>query len=149
LEIARSVGLEPVGAAGDVAARLKGDLGAEAVPVAFECTGSPAVLGDAIRVVRRRGTAVAVGFYQGEAAGLRLGEEFHHNGVEIRSGQIGNLHPSFDARTLRARSVELAQSGLVVLGGLPRLDLPVEEASAGFAALRRPADVLQVVFTYV
>jgi hypothetical protein len=31
-------------------------------------------------VVRRRGTVVAVGFYQGDATGLRLGEEFHHNG---------------------------------------------------------------------
>ena len=149
LEIAQSVGLAPVSADNDVAARLKGDLGPEAMPVAFECTGSPAALGDAIRVVRRRGTVVAVGFYQGEASGLRLGEEFHHNGVEIRSGQIGNLHPSFDSRTLRARSVELALSGRVVLGGLPRLDVPVDDARRGFAALRRPSEVLQVVFSYV
>ena len=149
LEIARSVGLEPVSPEGDVAARLKQDLGAEAVAVAFECSGSAAALGDAIRVVRRRGTVVAVGFYQGGAAGLRLGEEFHHNGVEIRSGQIGNLHPSFDAGSLRARSVELARTGRVVLGGLPRYELAVEEASAGFAARRRPAEVLQVVFRYV
>jgi Zn-dependent alcohol dehydrogenase len=149
LEIARSLGLEPVTAEADVAARLKQDLGAEAIAVAFECTGSSAALGDAVRVVRRRGTVVAVGFYQGEATGLRLGEEFHHNGVEIRSGQIGNLHPSFDAPTLRAQAVDLARSGRVVTGGLPRHEFPVEDASAGFAALRRPAEVLQVVFRYV
>jgi len=149
LDIGRSVGLEPLSADGDVAARLKHELGPEAVPVAFECTGSAAALGDAIRVVRRRGTVVAVGFYQGHAAGLRLGEEFHHNGVEIRSGQIGNIHPSFDAKTLRARSVELARSGEVVLGGLPRYEVEVEQARAGFDALRRPAEVLQVVFRYV
>jgi threonine dehydrogenase-like Zn-dependent dehydrogenase len=149
LEIARSVGLEPVSAEGDVAARLKQDLGAESVAVAFECSGSAAALAEAVRVVRRRGTVVAVGFYQGDAAGLRLGEEFHHNGVEIRSGQIGNLHPSFDPRTLLDQSVDLARSGRVVLGGLPRYELAVEEASAGFAALRRPAEVLQVVFRYV
>jgi threonine dehydrogenase-like Zn-dependent dehydrogenase len=148
LEIARSLGLEPVAAEGDVAARLKHDLGAEGIAVAFECTGSTAALGDAVRVVRRRGTVVAVGFYQGDATGLRLGEEFHHNGVAIRSGQIGNLHPSFDSRSLRARAVELARSGEIVLGGLPRQEFPVEEASAGFAALRRPAEVLQVVFRY-
>ena len=149
LEIARSVGLEPVRADGDVAAQLKRDLGPEAIAVAFECSGNAAALGDAIRVVRRRGTVVAVGFYQGDASGLRLGEEFHHNGVEIRSGQIGNLHPSFDSRTLRARSLELALSGRVVLGGLPRLEVPVDDARSGFAALRRPAEVLQVVFSYV
>ncbi len=149
LEIARSVGLEPLAGDGDAAAWLKRDLGAEAVPVAFECTGSTAALSEAVRIVRRRGTVVAVGFYQGGAPGLRLGEEFHHNGVEIRSGQIGNLHPSFDAETLRARSVELALSGRVVLGGLPRLEVPVNDASRGFAALRLPAEVLQVVFSYV
>src|SRR5207253_243316 len=134
---------------GDDAAQLKRDLGPEAIAVAFECSGNAAALGDAIRVVRRRGTVVAVGFYQGDASGLRLGEEFHHNGVEIRSGQIGNLHPSFDSRTLRARSLELALSGRVVLGGLPRLEVPVDDARSGFAALRRPAEVLQVVFSYV
>src|SRR2546430_5858229 len=144
LEIARSVGLEPLAADGDVAAGLKRELGAEAIAVAFECTGSTAALSEAVRIVRRRGTVVAVVFYQGDATGLRLGEEFHHNGVEIRSGQIGNPHPSFDARSLRARSLELARSGKVVLGGLPRLELPVEEASPGFAALLRPAAVLQV-----
>jgi NADPH:quinone reductase-like Zn-dependent oxidoreductase len=148
LEIARSLGLKPVSTEGDVAARLKEDLGVEAVAVAFECTGSASALGQAVRVVRRRGTVVAVGFYQGDATGLRLGEEFHHNGVEIRSGQIGNLHPGFDAPTLRARSIELARTGQVVLGGLPRYELAVEEASAGFAAMRRPAEVLQVVFRY-
>lgn len=148
LEIARSLGFEALPPDGDVAARVKREQGAEAIAVAFECSGSPAALGDAIRVVRRRGTVVAVGFYQGDAVGLRLGEEFHHNGVEIRSGQIGNLHPSFDAKTLRARALELAASGAVVLGGLPRYELSVEDARAGFEALRRPDEVLQVVFRY-
>lgn len=148
LEIARSLGLEPVDAEGDVAARLKRAHGAEGVAVAFECTGSASALHEATRVVRRRGTVVAAGFYQGDAAGLRLGEEFHHNGVEIRSSQIGNLHPSFDQRSIRTRAVELARSGAIILGALPRLELPVERAAEGFAALARPAEVLQVVFAY-
>ena len=148
LGIARTLGFESVPAEGDVAARLKRDLGAEAFPVAFECSGSAAALADAVRVVRRRGTVVAVGFYQGDATGLRLGEEFHHNGVEIRSGQIGNLHPGFDAQSLRRRSIELARGKEVVLGGLPRLEVPVERAREGFAALRNPDEVLQVALAY-
>jgi threonine dehydrogenase-like Zn-dependent dehydrogenase len=148
LDIARTLGLEPVAADGDLAARLKRAHGADAIAVAFECTGSASALQEATRVVRRRGTVVALGFYQGDASGLRLGEEFHHNGVEIRSGQIGNLHPSFDPRGIRARAVELAKAGAVVLGGLPRLELPVERAAEGFAALRRPAEVLQVALAY-
>ncbi|HEY6202080.1 MAG TPA: oxidoreductase, partial [Candidatus Limnocylindria bacterium] len=116
--------------------------------VAFECTGSTRALNEAIRVVRRRGTVVAVGFYQGEAAGLFLGDEFHHNGVEVRSGQIGNLHPRWEIGALRAFGIDLACRGAVILGGLPRVSVPVEEAADAFGLLARPADVLQVAFSY-
>jgi threonine dehydrogenase-like Zn-dependent dehydrogenase len=79
--------------------------------------GSARALNEAIRAVRRRGTVVAVGFYQGEAAGLFLGDEFHHNGVEVRSGQIGNLHPRWEIGALRAFGLDLARRRAVVLGG--------------------------------
>lgn len=146
-EIARSLGFDAVDADGDVALRLKRALGAEAIPVAFECTGNTRALNDAIRVVRRRGTVVAVGFYQGEAAGLFLGEEFHHNGVEIRSGQIGNLHPRWQTATLRSFGIDLALGGLV-LGGLPRRRLSIEDAGRAFEPLARPARDLQVALSY-
>jgi NADPH:quinone reductase-like Zn-dependent oxidoreductase len=148
LAIAASLGLVAHDASGgDVAVALKRELGTESVPVAFECTGSTRALHEAIRVVRRRGMVVAVGFYQGDAAGLALGDEFHHNGVEIRSGQIGNLHPTWEPASLRARGIALARQGLV-LGKLPRLELPVEQASRGFDALTRPDETLQVAFSY-
>jgi NADPH:quinone reductase-like Zn-dependent oxidoreductase len=150
LGIAEGLGFTPLDASsiGDVAAHLKRELGPEAIPVAFECTGATAALHEAIRCVRQRGVVVALGFYQGEAKGLFLGEEFHHNGVHIRSGQIGNLHPTWTWETLRERTVELALSGQLVLGGLPRLRLPVERAADGFAALARPNEVLQVQLSY-
>jgi threonine dehydrogenase-like Zn-dependent dehydrogenase len=149
LAIAKSLGLVPVDAAQeDVARRLKRERGVDGMPVAFECTGNTRALNDAIRVVRRRGTVVAVGFYQGEAAGLFLGDEFHHNGVEVRSGQIGNLHPRWEIQALRAYGIELARRRAVVLGGLPRVSMPVEDAATAFGALARPADVLQVAFSY-
>ena len=148
LEIAASLGLEPLDAsADDVSRRLKKDLGADAIAVAFECSGNTRALHEAIRVVRRRGTVVAVGFYQGEAAGLFLGDEFHHNGVELRSGQIGNIHPEWDIARLRARGIELARTGLV-LGGLPRRRVPVVEAGGAFEWLSRPSETLQVAFSF-
>jgi NADPH:quinone reductase-like Zn-dependent oxidoreductase len=150
LEIAASLGLETVDATrtDDVAASLKRRHGAEGIPVAWECTGSTRALHEAIRVVRRRGTVVAVGFYQGEASGLDLGEEFHHNGIRVVCGQIGNVHPGQTWGTLRSGTVGMGLAGQVVLGGLPRLTLPVEEAARGFAALQQPGDVLQVALTY-
>lgn len=150
LEIAASLGLETVDATSteDVAASLKRRHGAAGIPVAWECTGSTRGLHEAIRVVRRRGAVVAVGFYQGEASGLVLGDEFHHNGIRIVCGQIGNLHPGQTWTTLRSGTIGMGLAGQVVLGGLPRLTLPVEEAARGFAALKQPGDVLQVALTY-
>jgi NADPH:quinone reductase-like Zn-dependent oxidoreductase len=150
LDIAASLRLESIDAASgeDVAAMLKRRHGSEGIPVAWECTGSTRALHEAIRVVRRRGRVVAVGFYQGEAAGLLLGDEFHHNGIQIVCGQIGNVHPSHSWETLRAETLRLAQAGQLVLGGLPRMTLPVEHADRGFAALQQPAEVLQVALTY-
>ena len=150
LEIAESRGLDTLLAAEgvDVARQLKLRLGAEGVAVVFECTGSTRGLQEAIRTVRRRGRVVAVGFYQGEAAGLFLGDEFHHNGVEIRSAQIGNIHPAWSMALLRARVIELALAGRIALGRLPRVMFPVEKAADAFAAVRKPETVLQAALAY-
>jgi len=149
LDIASSLGLEPVDAnRDDIAALLKRRHGSDGIPVAFECSGSSAALHESIRAVKRRGLVVAVGFYQGDALGLRLGEEFHHNGIRIACGQIGNIHPSFDWPSLRARVVELAQSGRVMFGALPRTFVRVEDVAAGMEALTHRDKVLQVALTY-
>ena len=150
LAIAAGLGVETIEAGEDVdvAATLKRRLGAEAIAVAWECTGSTFALGEAIRVVRRQGLVVGVGFYQGEGRGLHLGDEFHHNGIRVICGQIGNLHRSTSWPELRARTIELASTGTVKLGGLPRLTLPVEHAADAFDALTRPAEVLQTALSY-
>jgi threonine dehydrogenase-like Zn-dependent dehydrogenase len=150
LAIARGLGLETVEAADgvDVSAALKRRLGSEGIAVAWECTGSTFALQEAIRAVRRQGLVVAVGFYQGEGRGLFLGDEFHHNGVRVVCGQIGNVHRSTTSDALRARTIELATAGAVQLGRLPRLTLPVEEVADAFEALRRPNEVLQTALDY-
>jgi threonine dehydrogenase-like Zn-dependent dehydrogenase len=149
LAIAEGLGLGTLVADGaDVAAVLKHRFGANGISVAWECSGSTYALHEAIRVVRRQGTVVAVGFYQGEGRGLLLGDEFHHNGVRIVCGQIGNLHHTTTWEALRARTIELAQSGAVRFGRLPRLTVPVERADEAFLALTRPAEVLQAALDY-
>jgi threonine dehydrogenase-like Zn-dependent dehydrogenase len=149
LSVAAGLGLQPVDATrDDVADTLKRRHGRDGIPVAFEATGSTAALNEAIRCVRRQGLVVALGFYQGEARGLFLGDEFHHNGIQIRSGQIGNVHRSTSWASLRATILQLLLHGDLVLGGLPRLTLPVEQVADGFRALTRPTDVLQVVLSY-
>jgi threonine dehydrogenase-like Zn-dependent dehydrogenase len=150
LAIARDLGLETVEAAEgvDVAVTLKRRFGSEGIAVAWECTGSTFALHEAIRIVRRQGLVIGVGFYQGEGRGLLLGDEFHHNGIRVVCGQIGNLHRTISWPALRGRTIELARAGQLRLGGLPRLTLPVEQAAAAFEALTRPAEVLQTALRY-
>lgn len=149
LAIAETLGLDPILADGsDVAALLKRRHGADGIAIALECSGSSAALHEAVRVVRRQGLVVAVGFYQGDASGLRLGEEFHHNGVRVVCGQIGNLHPSVTWASLRQATIDWCRSGRIRFGELPRSTLPIEEVAAGMASLRHPETVLQVSLSY-
>ena len=150
LDIASQLGLEVLEADGrtDVAVALKRRWGAGGIPAAWECSGAVPALHEAIRCLAPRGTVFAVGFYQGGADGLRLGEEFHHNGIQIVTAQIGNPYGSLTRRDLQLRTLELLRSQGVILGGLPRIRLPVEEVADGFEALRRPAEVLQVSLDY-
>ena len=80
--------------------------------------------------------AVIAGASTRASHGLVLGDEFHHNGVRVICGQIGNVHPGQTWRTLRPGTIGMGLSGQVALGDLPRLTVPIEEAARGFAALR-------------
>lgn len=149
LRIATDLGFTTIdGSSTDVAVAIKQRWGTDGVPVAWECSGAVPALADAIRTVARKGLVVAVGFYQGGAEQLRLGDEFHHNGVRVASAQIGNPFGSLTRRDLQERTLDLAVRGDLVLGGLPRVVLPVTEVAEAFAALRRPDEVLQVALDY-
>jgi NADPH:quinone reductase-like Zn-dependent oxidoreductase len=149
LEIAASLGFMPVnGSEVDAAAVLKAEHGSDGIPVVWECTGAHPALHDAVRVVRRLGCVVALGFYQGEGIGLRLGEEFHHNGVRIVSAQIGNPHPTTDRQGLQAMAMGQILTGRLSPASLPRFRYTVESALDAFAATARPQEVLQVSLTY-
>ena len=55
------------------------------------------------------------GFYQGDGVGLRLGEEFHHNQVQLVSSQIGGvaswLAHRWDVERLQRTFMELGAHG--------------------------------------
>ncbi len=85
LELAARLGAEATIDAGATAAaeevkRLTGDRGAD---VSIEISGSYRALNEAIRATAYNSRVVVSGFFQGEGRGLRLGEEFHHNRIEL------------------------------------------------------------------
>jgi threonine dehydrogenase-like Zn-dependent dehydrogenase len=63
-----------------------GDAGAD---VALQCRGHDASLALALKALRPQGVVVDLGFYQASARAVRLGEEFHHNGLALVCAQIG------------------------------------------------------------
>ncbi|MEV0618125.1 zinc-binding dehydrogenase [Nonomuraea sp. NPDC050404] len=95
LEIAAALGAGTLTAGDDPAVTLKqrwrhapGDRGADVV---FQCRGQARALALGLRLLRPQGTLVDLAFYTQGADEVRLGEEFHHNGLALRCAQIGRV----------------------------------------------------------
>ncbi|WP_157249839.1 zinc-dependent alcohol dehydrogenase [Nonomuraea typhae] len=124
--------------------------GADAV---IELSGNHAGLHEAIRTVVRGGRVVAAGFYQGEGLGLRLGEEFHHNQVQLVSSQIGGvatwLAHRWDVERLQRTFMGLVHGGDVDTAPLTSHVVDIADAAGAYDLIdRHPAEVLQLVFTF-
>jgi threonine dehydrogenase-like Zn-dependent dehydrogenase len=154
--VAGALGLEPLDPdADDPAVVLKtrwhhgaGDRGADVV---FQCRGQAWALQLALRLLRPQGTVIDLAFYQGGADAVRLGEEFHHNGLSLRCAQIGRvprgLAPTWDRERLSAATIDLLRAdGGAIRAHLVSAVVPFDEAPellADLAARRRQE--LQVV----
>ena len=97
---------------------IKAETGGRGADICIEVSGAPAALAEAMRTVAYASRVVAMGFFQGEARGLHLGDEFHHNRIELISSQISGRRA----------------------GGEPPLEQAAALADRGAAAARRPAE---------
>jgi len=107
----------------------------------IEVSGAAPALAEAIRSVAYSARVVALGFFQGELAGLRLGEEFHHNRVQLICSQIGGVAPDASYRWSKPRlwrsAIELQHEGLLDLLPLITHKVPFAGAPALFERLDR------------
>jgi threonine dehydrogenase-like Zn-dependent dehydrogenase len=94
--------------------RWRTPAGTRGADVAFQCRGQPAVLAEALRCLRPQGSVIDLAFYPAGAPELRLGEEFHHNGLTIRCAQIGRvpagLDDAWDRERLSRETVALLEA---------------------------------------
>lgn len=114
-----------------------GDCGAD---VAFQCRGRTSALVTALRSLRPQGTVIDLAFYQDGARELRLGEEFHHNGLSIRCAQISRvprgLGHLWNRSRLAGETVAFLQDcGELVLEHVVTDLVPFDEAPAFLADL--------------
>jgi threonine dehydrogenase-like Zn-dependent dehydrogenase len=155
LELARRLGAHHVVnvSAADAAEEVKAITGGRGADVAIEISGSYEALHAAVRCVAYNSRVVSAGFFQGEATGLFLGEEFHHNRPQIVASQISGLNPSLDHRWTVER-MERTVMGLAARGDLDLAALvshvfPARDCADAFRLLaERPQKAVQVVLAF-
>ena len=108
---------------------------------------------DAIRACAYNARAVALGMYPGQAQGLYLREEFHHNRINFVCSQISGVAPDLQHRWDRLRLVQtfmdIAVKRQVECTPLISHCVPANEAAAMYELLdERPRDVLLAVLDF-
>jgi 2-desacetyl-2-hydroxyethyl bacteriochlorophyllide A dehydrogenase len=129
---------------------LTGDLGAD---VAIELSGAYPALHEAVRSSAVGGRVVAAGFYQGQGAGLNLGEEFHHNRISIIASQIGGVPTDLAGRwtseRLHRTVMNLIADGRLDVAPLVSRIVPASQAASAYELLDQdPGSTLQVVLDF-
>jgi threonine dehydrogenase-like Zn-dependent dehydrogenase len=121
--------------------------------VSIEFTGSYHALHEAIRGTAYNSRVVTCGFFQREGIGLFLGEEFHHNRIEVICSQISGVNPRLDHRwnlqRLEQTVMRLAAEGRIDLVSLITHRYAAERAPEAFQLLATsPHEAIQVVLDY-
>jgi 2-desacetyl-2-hydroxyethyl bacteriochlorophyllide A dehydrogenase len=142
-------GIDPQGAAEKIR-DLTSNRGAD---VSVEVSGSSLALQEAIRATAYSAKVIAMGFYQGEAKGLYLGEEFHHNRVNVVASQIFGVDPELNYRWNETRLsqtiMRLQANGTLNLKPLISHRYPFAEIQKAFELLdANPKDVMQTVLEF-
>jgi threonine dehydrogenase-like Zn-dependent dehydrogenase len=129
------------------------DAGADVV---LQCRGHDTALATGLKALRPQGVVVDLGFYQAGAEAVRLGEEFHHNGLSVVCAQIGRVPRGMTGAWPRTALAGVTLDLLRERGDDVRRHVvtdvvPFDEGPALLADLahrRRPSPPLQAVLTF-
>lgn len=156
LELAKGLGAIDLGlnpAEASPAERIKELTNGRGADVSFEASGSAQALHEAVRATAYSARVVTLGFFQGQATGLFLGEEFHHNRISIVCSQISNVDPALSYRWDRTRLIhtimELQARGSLNLRPVITNVIPFRQAARAFQILdETPEQALQIVLDF-
>lgn len=148
-EMGATVALDP--AEVDVALEVRRLTDNRGADVTFDLTGSYRGLQTAIRTAAPDTAVIAMSWYPGQAAGLVLGDEFHHNRITLRCSQVGQINPHLRHRWSIARRMETVMQYLPQLRLRPLISdvMPFQDAAEAYRRVDSGADgVTQVVLDY-
>lgn len=137
----------------DAAREIKLLTGGRGADVVIEITGSPIALNEAIRSACYNGRVVCSSFIPGEARGLFLGKEFHHNRINIVCSQISGLSPTVSNRWDRMRMektiMDLQEAGKIDFKNIITHVVPFDDAKEAYQMLDNgTSGCLQVVLDF-
>ena len=135
------------------AEEIKGLTENRGADICIEISGSYRALHEAIRSTAYNSKVVSSGFYQGEGISLSLGEEFHHNRINVISSQIFGVSLALDHRW----TVERLERTVMALAAEQKIELKqlvthvfgIGEADEAFRLLdENPGEAVQVVLEF-
>ena len=135
---------------GDIALKIRELTNNRGADVVLEVSGNTYALNEAIRIAAPDTTVTIVSWYQGEAKGLYLADEFHHNRIGLKQSQAAHINPAFSHTYSLSRRNEICWDILRKL----KLDnivtvAPYQTAPDMYKAIDERADgFIQVVFSY-
>ncbi len=130
----------------DLPERIRQLSGGMGVDIVIELTGAYAGLNTAIRCARVGGLVCSAGFYQGEAQGLYLGREYHHNRLTMIVphgcgwGHEPRDYPYWDKARAYDTIVAMMRLGRLPTAGIVNKVYALEEAVRIFQDIRRRPD---------
>ncbi len=119
--------------------------------LAFELSGSPAALDQAIGLVGYTGRVVIGSWYGAKRAELDLGGSFHRSRIELIASQVSTIAPRFNGRWNKERRYQIAWEMIrrVDPDRLITHRIPFEQSAEAYQLLeKQPEEILQVVLTY-
>lgn len=151
-ELSRSLGANEAAAPGaDLRAHLDGSEPPAGADLAYELSGDPDALDDAIEVTGTAGRVVIGSWYGTKPVALDLGGTFHRSRIRLQSSQVSTIDPTDRGRWTNARRLGAARRLLdrVDVASLVTHRIPVERATEAYRLLdESPEEAVGVLLTY-
>jgi 2-desacetyl-2-hydroxyethyl bacteriochlorophyllide A dehydrogenase len=119
--------------------------------LAYELSGSPAALGQALAATGFGGRVVIGSWYGKKPVSLDLGGAYHRSRIRILASQVSSLAPELSARWTKERRIEVAWERLRRLrpSRLVSHRLPLAEAAEAYRLLdETPHEALQILLEH-
>ena len=124
---------------------------AQSFDVAFELSGSPSALNDAIAMTAFSGRVVIGSWYGNKKTPIDLGSTFHRSRIKLISSQVSTVAPELSGRWDKSRRFRVAWEALKRIQPQKWIThrFPVQDAEKAYRLLdENPQETIQVIFNY-